>query len=489
MKARGQDYDVIVVGAGNAALCAALSASEAGATVLVLEKAPKSARGGNTRFTGLYRFAYGDMKGLRALIPEMTEEEARRFDVGRYTVDDFYRDLMRISQGRADPEMSQILAKESYPVVKWMVGMGVKWEMATELGWEKDGIRHFQPGMPSRPSGGGEGVLDQLFRIIEGRKGMEVRYETKAVKLLQDDTGRVCGVRVKDAQGFHDLQAKATIMACGGFEANPQMRAKYLGSGWDMVKVRGSRYDTGEGLEMLLELGAAATGQFSGSHAAQVFLSGPDVEMGDEAFAHSYPYCILVNVLGKRFVDEAVDFQLYTYARLGREVLAQPRALGFQIFDAKVTHLLADRYQKARGVTAKSIEELADLLEIDRKALVATVREYNAAVQDGEYNTAILDGKRAEGIVPPKSNWALKIDTPPFVSYPVTCGITFTFGGVKTDRNARVLDTEGNVVPGLYAIGELVGSFYYNYAGASGLIKGSVFGRIAGKAAAAEQKK
>ncbi|MBI2988932.1 MAG: FAD-binding protein, partial [Deltaproteobacteria bacterium] len=360
-------YDVIVVGAGNAALSAALSASEAGASVLILEKAPKSARGGNARYTAGCRFAYGDMKGFRALVPDLTDEEAERLGVDRYTVDDFYGDLMRISQGRADPEISMILAQESYPTVKWLVDMGVKLEVHYHLSWEKDGKRHFTPaiGMPCRPAGGGLGVQDYLFRIIEGRPGMEVRYETKAVKLLVDGTGCVCGVGVKDATGFHDVQARAVVLACGGFEASPEMRVKYLGPGWDMVKVRGSRYDTGEGLEMALDLGAAVSGQFSGCHASQVALSGPDMEMEDEAFTHDYHFGILVNVLGKRFVDEAADYRRHTYARLGREVRVQPRSIAFQIFDAKVTHLLDDRYQKARGVTARSLEELADELDID----------------------------------------------------------------------------------------------------------------------------
>ncbi|MCL5959091.1 MAG: FAD-binding protein [Chloroflexi bacterium] len=257
-----------------------------------------------------------------------------------------------------------------------------------------------------------------------------------------------------------------------------------------MVKVRDTRYDTGDGLKMALELGAGTTGQFSGSHACQAFLEGPDFEMGELAFAHGYLNGILVNVDGKRFIDEAEDFDLYTYAKLGRSVLAQPRNIGYQIFDAKVSEILSTgynrRYRVAKPIAADTLEELAGKIDINEEAFLATVRQFNDAVQDGPYDPSILDGKCTKGIEPQKSNWALKIDTPPFLAYPVTCGLTFTFGGVKADTESRVIDTEGNPIPSLYAAGEVVGSFYFNYAGASGLIKGLVYGRIAGRNAAAE---
>ena len=483
-------YDVIVVGAGNAALSAALSASEAGAGVLILEKSPKSARGGNGRVTSGGKYAYNDMKSFRALVPDLTDEEAERLDVGRYTVDDYYGDLIRISLGRADPELAMILAQESYPAMKWLVSMGVKYEVHYDMGFEKDGKRYFNPriSMPTAVVGGHGALNSQLFSIIESRPDTEVRYETKAVKLLVDEKARVCGVKVKDANGFHDLPSKAVILASGGFQANPEMRVKYFGPGWDLVKVRGSRYDTGEGLEMALELGAAMSGQISGCHANPVFLSGPDVEMGDEGFAHYYHFGILVNVRGKRFVDEAADFRRYTYARLGREVFAQPRSIAFQIFDSKVTHLLGDPYKTARSVTARSLEDLAGELDIDdKKSLLTTIQDFNAAVQEGEFNPGILDGKRTKGIEPAKSNWALKIDTPPFVSYPVTCGITMSLGGLKINRNAQVLDTEGNIIPRLYATGDILGTLYDNYVGGSGIARGVVFGRIAGRMAAADR--
>jgi tricarballylate dehydrogenase len=209
--------------------------------------------------------------------------------------------------------------------------------------------------------------------------------------------------------------------------------------------------------------------------------------IGDLYQKHSYPLGIIVNAKGERFVDEGADFRNYTYAKYGREILRQPHRVAFQLFDSKVTHLLRDEYRirEATHATSETIGELADALGIDREGLVRTVAAYNAAVQPGEFDPARLDGKRTEGITPPKSNWALPLDTPPYVGYAVTCGITFTFGGLRVDGRARVLDATGRPIPGLYAAGELVGGlFYENYAGGSGLMAGSVFGRIAGEGAA-----
>ena len=497
--------DVIVVGAGNAALCAALSANEAGASVLVLEKSPRAERGGNTQVTGGGRYAYDDINGLRDLFPDLiTDEVMQRLEVEPYTVEHYYGDLMRASQGRADPELTMILARESAAWVQWLQGLGVKYQVRWEMqgifdkGDGKVYVSMQMGGTPVGPVGKMRAVLNHLFGIIESRGDMEIRYETKAVRLLVDGIGRVRGVQVKDGTGFHDLEARGVILGCGGFEANPEMRTRYLGPGWDLAKVRGSRYNTGEGLQMALDIGAAMAGNVSGCHATNVFLSGPDVEMGDDAHAHFYPYGIEVNVHGKRFADEGSDFETYTYARMGRAVLAQDGSIAYQLFDSKVTYLFERPYyqpddpdQAGRGVSADSVEGVADKLhakglKIDKEALLTTVREFNASVQGGSFDPITLDGKSTASLDPPKSNWALPIDTPPFYCYPVTCGITFTYGGLRIDRHARVLDTEGKVIPGLYATGEVAGTFYDNYMGGAGIAKGGVFGRIAGKAAAAE---
>jgi len=307
---------------------------------------------------------------------------------------------------------------------------------------------------------------------------------------LQDGTDRVTGVRVRRPQGTEEAQARAVILASGGFEANAEMRARYLGPGWDQVKVRGTRFNTGETLRMALDIGAKPVGHWQGCHATPIDGNAPpvgDLRLTDRTNRLSYPYSIMVNSLGRRFVDEGEDLGGYTYARMGRAILAQPGALAYQIFDQKTVHLLEERYATGSPVVGNTIREIAHKLNIPTATLVHTVEEFNAAVQRGHFDPAIKDAKGTRGLEPPKSNWALPIDTPPYVVYSATCGITFTFGGIQIDSQGRVIDTEDNPLPGLYATGEITGNFFFhNYPGGSGLLRGAVFGRIGGANAAAE---
>jgi tricarballylate dehydrogenase len=484
--------DVIVVGAGNAALCAALAAREQGANVLVLEKAPEHLRGGNTFFTGGgFRFPYRGLDDIRALIPEMSDEECAGIDVGAYPQPQFYDDLMRVTEGLADPDLAQTLVSRAYPTVLWMREQGLRWVLlygrqAYRVG---DKLR-FWGGLIAEAIGGGEGLSDALFDMAL-KKGIRVQYDSKATDLHIDDHGRITGLTARVGDQFQRLETAAVVLAAGGFEANPEWRTRYLGRDWELARVRGTRYNTGDAIRAALAIGAQPFGHWSGCHAVQWDIASPpfgDRKIGDLFQKHSYPLGIIVNVDGRRFVDEGADFRNYTYAKYGREVLHQPQRTAFQVFDAKVMDNLRDEYRISAitKATSDSIEGLAGALGIDRDGFVETVRAYNAAIQPGDYNPAILDGKHTEGITPPKSNWALPLDTPPYTGFAVTCGITFTFGGLRIDpATAQVLDTEDRPIPGLYAAGELVGGlFYHNYAGGSGLMAGSVFGRIAGESAA-----
>ena len=443
---RERTHDVVVVGGGNAAMCAALAAAEAGARTLVLEKAPEAWRGGNGFFTaGGFRFAFKSFDEIRELVGDMSEEEAASMVVNPYTEDDFYDDLMRVTEDLADPDLALLVVRESQATVRWMKARGIRWiPMFGRQAYKVDGKFHFWGGLVLEAVGGGPGLIEMAYASA-AKAGIEVRFEAKAMRLVTDERGGVTGVVVRTANGLETIAAGAVVLASGGFEANVEMRTRYLGPSWDMARVRGTPYNTGDGIRMALDIGAQAWGHWSGCHSVQWDLNAPwhgDRKVGDNFQKHSYPVGIIVNIHGRRFVDEGADFRNYTYVKYGREVLQQPRRAAFQIFDQKVVHLLREEY-RIREVTkaeAGTLEELARKLEIDVDGFVRTVREYNAAVQPGPFNPAVKDGKSTRGITPPKSNWAQPLDTPPYLGYAVTTGITFTFGGVRISPEAQVID-------------------------------------------------
>jgi tricarballylate dehydrogenase len=484
-------HDVIVVGAGNAALAAAVAAREAGAArVLVLEKAPEPLRGGNTHYSGgLLRFAFDGAEDLLPIVPNV-EKQVPGFMLGvqAYPRDLFWADLRRVTEDRADSELAELLISRSYDTVRWMAQQGIVMEAAVSLSGIKVGDTiKWSPGAVIRAQHEGVG-LSKMWFDIAARHGVEIRYGTGAVRLLQDRTGRVTGVTVQDTSGFRDLPARAVVLACGGFEANPAWRARYLGRPWDHAKVRGTRYNTGDGLRMAIEAGALPYGQWTGCHSTPIDAEAPpygDRKLTDKTNRLSYPYGVLVNRRGSRFFDEGEDFQFYTYAKLGGIILNQPSGVGFQIFDAKVANLLEGRYKTGTPVVADTLRALVDKLPLDRAACQKTLDDYDAALLPGKFDPTVRDGLATKGLELPKSNWAQRLDTPPYVAYPVTGGITFTFGGVKINERAAVVSTRWEPIPGLYACGEMVGGlFHTNYPGGTGLMSGAVFGRLAGTHAA-----
>ena len=485
---------VIVVGAGNAALCAALSAREHGAEVTVLEKAPEGERGGNTYFTGGgFRFPYEGMDDILRIIPDLSTAEIERVDVGAYPLAQFRDDLARVTDGLIDDGMASTLVREAAPTIEWLHGQGVKFTLMTgRQANEVEGKLVFYGGLTVEAVGAGKGLSDQEFEAAE-RVGVDIRYGAKVVNLLRDGR-RIRGVELWTEDEVEELGADAVVLAAGGFEANIEMRTRYLGPGWDMAKVRGSRFNTGDAIQAAIDAGAQPFGNWSGAHAVAWDLNAPPTGnriVADLYQKHSYPYGLIVNVNGERFVDEGADIRNYTYAKYGRAILSQPERVAFQLFDQRTAHLLRDEYH-VRQVTmaqADTLDELADSLGVDADGLRRTVDEYNQSCPEhgvDDFNPSTLDGVGTRGVSPPKSNWALPFDSPPYLGYAVTCGITFTFGGLKIDpRSGQVLDTEDRPMAGLYAAGELVGGlFYNNYAGGSGLMAGSVFGRIAGRSAA-----
>lgn len=489
--------DVVVVGAGNAALCAALSARESGADVLVLERAPYAERGGNSAFTaGAMRFAYHGRAEILELVPDLSADLAARTDFGAYPPEQFLDDLARVTENRCDPDLAEILVRDSFAALQWLRAKGVRFlPIYGRQAFEVDGRFTFWGGLTIEASGGGRGLIDYLARACAGN-GIAIEYNARATRLSADDRGRVDGVHVRQGgQGGRTtlVRATAVILAAGGFQANAEWRTRYLGPGWDVAKVRGTRFNTGDGIRMALEVGAAPWGQWSGAHAVGWDFNAPpfgDLSVGDGFQKHSYPWGIMVNADGDRFVDEGADFRNYTYAKYGRVILAQPGQFAWQVFDQKVAGLLRDEYRirQVTKATGTTLEELAARMDgVDPDRFLATVAAYNAAIDtDVPFNPNVKDGRRTRGLAIDKTNWANTLDAGPFEAYQVTCGITFTFGGLRISTGAEVIDDDGRVIPGLYACGELVGGlFYFNYPGGAGLTSGAVFGRIAGQRAGA----
>ena len=490
------EFDVLVVGKGNAALCSALSAHEHGVKIAMLEAASEEEHGGNSRFAGgVMRFAYETVDDLKR-ITEVTDEEIATSDFGTNTTDEYFDDLFRLTAYRTDPDLSEILITQSQDVMAWLRTKGVKFLL--NFGRQSglvNGKRKFFGRMPIEAHGGGAGLVDYLDKAVKA-KGIQIFYNTRAVSLIYDGE-KVSGVRAQMNGKMTEIRAKSVVLACGGFEANPEMRTRYLGPGWELVKVRGSRFNQGDGLKMALDVGAAPYGNWSGSHAVGWDRNAPefgDVSVGDQFQKHSYIFGILVNADGKRFVDEGWDFHSFTYAKYGGEVLKQPAQFAWQVFDSKVTKLLRSEYRikMMTKVSANTLEELATKLEgVNPQGFLKTVREYNASIKkDVPFDHTIKDGKCTVGIEPQKSNWAQPLDTPPFDAYQTTCGITFTFGGLRIIKETgQVMDVHLKPIPGLYCAGEMVGGlFFFNYPSGTGLVSGAVFGRIAGAGAAQAAK-
>lgn len=487
------DCDVIVVGAGNAAMAAALTAREHGAKVLVLEAADADNAGGNTRYAaGQMRTTYRGVDDLREIVPDLTREEIASSDFGQYLREDYLEDIGRLTQYRCNPDLVEKLVDNSHATLKWMRGQGVRFQVSYGRQAVKvDGRHKFWGGLPCEVWGGGAGLLEAYYRAAD-RAGIEIRHRTQACGLVLDGR-RVAGVQCASGRDTFALRAKAVVLACGGFEANAEMRARYLGPSWDLAKVRGTKFNTGQGLAMALSIGASAAGHWSGAHSTCWDLNSPetgDLVVGDGYQKFSYPLGVMVNARGMRFVDEGSDLQVYTYSRIGREILAQPGMFAWQVFDQRAVPLLRDEYRirQVTKVSAATLEELAGKLEgVDAQGFLTTIAEYNRAVPPGEppINLAIKDGRATRGLPLPKSNWAYRIDRGPFEAYAVTTGITFTFGGLRITPRAEVVDSAWAPIEGLYAAGEIVGGIFYNgYPGGTGLVSGAVFGRIAGLEAA-----
>jgi tricarballylate dehydrogenase len=462
----------------------------------MLEAASEEEHGGNSRFAGgVMRFAYETLDDLRR-VTDITDEEAGNSDFGTNTREEFLDTIYRLTSYRTDADLSEILVNSSLDTMAWMRSKGARFILnhGRQSGMV-NGKRKYFGNMPIEVNGGGAGLVQYLDKAAV-KAGIEIHYDTRAASLIYDGE-RVTGVRAQQRGKVVEFKAKTVVLACGGFEANPEWRTRYLGPGWELAKVRGSRFNVGDGLRMALDIGAAPYGNWSGCHATGWDRYAPefgDVNVGDQFQKHSYIFGLLINSEGKRFVDEGWDFHSFTYAKYGGEVLKQPGQFAWQVFDSKVKHLLRSEYRIKfmTKVSANTLEELAPKLEgVNPENFLKTVREFNAGVQkDVPFDHVVKDGKGTVGVEPPKSNWAQVLDTPPYDAYATTCGITFTFGGLRVDKETgQVLNVHFHPIPGLYCAGEMVGGlFYFNYPSGTGLVSGAVFGRLAGTGAGVAAK-
>jgi len=486
-----RDADVIVIGAGNAALVSAIAALERGRSVIVLERAPREQAGGNSYYTaGATRIAHGGLEDLKDLV-EFDERHARTV-VPPYSVEEYMADLDRLTEGRTDVRMAEVLTTEAHSVLRWLKDHhGFRYRLMYERqAYEtKDGGFLFWGGIHVGNVDGGEGLIADAIAAVE-RLGGDIRYGHGVVEFLVED-GAVVGV-VVEVDGVRSTpRAESVILAAGGFESSAELRQKFLGDGWENAKVRGTPFNTGELLVKALELGTAQAGDWGSCHSvawdAWVEDNESNRELTNRLTRQGYFLGIVVNRDGERFVDEGADFRNYTYAKYGGEILKQPGSMAFQIYDAELRPMLRSEEYDMPGigmVKADTIEELAEGMGVDPVRLRGTIDAFNASIDRSiEPDPNVKDG-RAARVQPPKSNWAYPIETAPFYAFPVTCGITFTYGGLCADLHGRALHESGDPIPGLLVCGEALGGlFSVNYPGGSGLAAGAVFGRRAGSVA------
>lgn len=477
---RSESFDVIVVGCGAAGLSSAVSAAEAGARVAVLERAPKAERGGQSRYTE----AYLRMKSHTEVSDDFEEHLAE--NGAGYVDPDLIAETARPVQDRAayatalsvtEPDFITTFATEAGPTIGWLEGLGMRFDfLPTQF------LTKSQPRL--LPVGGGLALVEGLAARAE-QLGVTFFYETTGTGLQRDEDGQVTGLQARiRGEGAIRFEGQV-VLACGGFEGNAEMLTRYIGPRSVYLRpiCKGANFNRGEGIRMALEAGAATSGDFGSYHAEPI-----DPRSGvSEPSVFVFPYGILVNKDGERFTDEAPGTVDAHYERITRRIYEQRDGMAYVILDAR--HMDVPNYRLSirtdkPPVVADTLAEMAVKLGLPAARLEQTVRGYNAACRPGDYRPLELDGVATTGLEPVKSNWALPIDRAPFHAYPIISANVFTFGGVKVDTAGRILNTDGEPILGLYAAGEIIGTYYGTYTGATSVLKGLVFGRLAGADAA-----
>jgi tricarballylate dehydrogenase len=457
-------YDVLVVGGGNAALCAAISARRLGASVLVLEAAPKFYRGGNTRHTRNMRCAHDTAVGTLT---------------GPYTEEEYWDDLQRVTAGRTDEALARMMIRESKDMLHWIGMQGVR----------------FQPSLGGTLSlgrtnsfflGGGRAMLNALYRTAESL-GVNIQYTAEVVDLDVQDGMFLSATLMRDGERV-SVRAGTLVAAAGGFEANIEWLKQGWGNAAENFLIRGTPYNKGTMLRLLLDRGVQSTGDVTQCHAVAIDARAPKYDGGIITRLDCVVFGIVVNNKAERFYDEGEDVWPKRYAIWGRLVAAQPDQIGYILFDAKsLTMFMPSLFPP---IEASTIKELGDKIGLDGEALERTVTLFNAAVRPGSFDHTILDDCRTEGLVPPKTHWARRIDTAPFYAYPVRPGITFTYLGTRVNGDARMIMSDGKPSANMFAAGEIMAGnvLGQGYAAGIGMTIGSVFGKIAGREAASHAR-
>jgi precorrin 3B synthase CobZ len=502
---------IIIIGSGNAGFSAALSAASSGAAnILLIDKCSASWAGGNTYFTaGAFRTAHHGLSDLLPLVNNVDEDKASQIDLPPYAVEEFSADLERVTDGQCNKKLGNILVEDSLETMRWLKEMGVRFQLSfNRQAYQVDGRWKFWGGLHIKTEDGGKGLVDDQMAAAM-RLDVKVQFDTNAKKILLDKEGAVEGIIIERDGEEKFIRCKALVLAAGGFEANPDMRAKYIGPGWEKARVRGTPHNTGDLLEIAIrDVNAKREGDWKGCHSvawdANADPYSGNREVGNEYTKSGYPLGLMLNVNGKRFVDEGMDLRNFTYAKFGKAILQQPEGVVFQVWDAKMVKMLREEEYRdgvVEKITADSITELADKCKqvglLDKEEFIQTVEEYNDAVYkhreeytDVKFDPSVKDGLTTQSnkkrLKLAKSNWALSLDAPPFLAIKVACGITFTFGGLAVNpEDTNVMSETNEKIGGLFCVGEMMGGLYYgNYPGGSGLMSGAVFGRRAGRAAA-----
>jgi tricarballylate dehydrogenase len=475
-------YDVVVVGSGVAGLSAALSAAELGRRVAVVERAAEGEHGGNTRYTE----AYLRMKTLDEVADDfeshLAENAGGYLDPGfvQETAQDYDRwsPLLR-AFSMADPEIIGAFSAAAGPTLRWLEQAGVRFDFLPTAFLTTTTTRLL-------PVGGGLAIVEALTARCKAA-GVDFHFETTAHDLERDDAGKVVGLTIKPRGAARaTVLAGAVVLACGGFEGNPEMLAQYVGAQAINLRpvARGGYYNKGEGIRMALRAGAAPNGDFGSYHAEPI---DPRSSVAEPA-VFAFPYGVLVNKNGQRFTDEAPGTVDAIYENVTRRIYEQRDGIAYLILDARIEEV--PNWRKAvrsdqPPIVADDLETLAAKIGVDPLALTRTVGDFNRACVEGAYRPLELDGLATRGLSPPKSNWARPIDRKPYLCFPIISANVFTFGGLKVDRHARVVDADGEPIAGLYAAGETMGLYYRVYTGSTSVLRGAVFGRLAAQHIAA----